>query len=62
MRVIKCDICKMEIYNREQEVVAGEFWRQFSFCQDCGEPILSFLDKHQLLPKLGASALRKKLG
>jgi len=52
----------MEIYNREDEVVAGESWRQFSFCQDCGKPILSFLDQHQLLPKLEAGALEKKVG
>jgi len=49
MLITKCDICKKEIKNRDQQITAGKFWHQFSFCSRCGKPITTFLRRRRLL-------------
>jgi DNA-directed RNA polymerase subunit RPC12/RpoP len=50
MLIYKCDICKKEIKNRHEEIVAGLQWATYSFCSLCGKPIITFFKKHKLLP------------
>jgi len=49
MLVKKCDSCKKEIKDRDESVVVGLGWPQFSFCGRCGKPIRAFLKKRKLL-------------
>jgi len=50
MLIRKCDICKKEIKDRHEEIVAGIEWPTYSFCSRCGKPIIAFFKKHKLLP------------
>jgi RNA polymerase-binding transcription factor DksA len=50
MLIRKCDICKKEIKNRQEEIVAGIEWPTYSFCSRCGKSIIAFLKKRKLLP------------
>ena len=50
MLIYKCNICKKEIKEREDEVVAGQGWHHHSLCSRCGKPIIAFLKKRKLLP------------
>ncbi|PYT58361.1 MAG: hypothetical protein DMG46_11630 [Acidobacteria bacterium] len=47
--VTKCDSCEKQIKNRDEKVVAGLGWPEFSFCGRCGKPITAFLKKRKLL-------------
>jgi len=38
-----------EIKGRDEAVVVGLGWPEFSFCGCCGKPIIAFLKKHKLL-------------
>ena len=48
MLVTKCDSCKKEIKKRDERIVVGLGWPEFSFCGRCGKPIIAFLKKHKL--------------
>ncbi len=48
MLVKKCDNCKKEIKGRDEAVVVGLGWPEFSFCGRCGKPIIAFLKKRKL--------------
>jgi hypothetical protein len=50
MLIRKCDLCKKEIKNRREEIVAGIEWPTYSFCSRCGKSIIAFLKKSKLLP------------
>jgi len=45
MLITKCDICKKEIKESKQIVLAGtgSFMTANSFCLRCGKPVLNFL-------------------
>ena len=49
MLVRKCDNCKKEIKHRDEKVVVGLGWSEFSFCGRCGKPIVAFLKKRKLV-------------
>ena len=49
MLVRKCDNCKKEIKRRDEAVIVGLGWPEFSFCGPCGKPIIAFLKKRKLL-------------
>jgi len=49
MLVKKCDSCKKEIKDRDEAVVVGLGWPQFTFCGRWGKPIRAFLKKRKLL-------------
>lgn len=49
MLVTKCDNCRKEIKNRNEAVVVGFGWPEFSFCRICGKPIIAFLKRRKLL-------------
>ena len=49
MLIRKCDNCKKEIEGRDQEIIAGFAWPQFSCCGRCGKQIIAFLKKRKLL-------------
>ena len=49
MLVHKCDNCKKEIKEGNDEVVAGLGCPNYSFCTRCGKPIIAFLKKRKLL-------------
>ena len=50
MLVTKCDSCKKEIKGRRDEaVVVGLGWPEFSLCRSCGKPIIAFLKKHKII-------------
>ena len=57
MLIYKCDICKKEIKNRHEEIVAGLQWPTYSFCSLCGKPIIAFLKKRKLLPAAAKAKL-----
>ena len=46
MLVTKCDSCKKEIKKRDERIVVGLGWPEFSFCGRCA--IIAFLKKHKL--------------
>jgi hypothetical protein len=50
MLVKKCDNCKKEIKEGDDEVVVGLGWPNYSFYTRCGKPIIAFLKKQKLLP------------
>jgi hypothetical protein len=61
MTITKCDICHKEL-PWDGYITAsprGTFHR-FSFCDNCGKPILLFLEKHGLIEKQ-KEALKKNL-
>ena len=47
MLITRCDICKKEIKNRDNIVLAGtgSSFATNSFCLNCGRPVLNFLKK-----------------
>jgi len=47
MLIYQCDICKKEIKNRHEEIVAGLQWATYSFCSPCGKPIIAFFQEAQ---------------
>lgn len=51
MMVTKCDLCKKEIKN--EQVTAGFAYSRKELCQNCGIPILKFLEKHKFIKKEG---------
>lgn len=55
MQITKCDICKKEIkeYNQQTKVAPEGQLSGFTFCPKCSQPVLSFLRKHKLLEKIG---------
>jgi hypothetical protein len=50
MIIEKCDLCEKEL-KREDYVRAGNrgMFAQYSFCNECGKPVLAFLKKHKLI-------------
>jgi DNA-directed RNA polymerase subunit RPC12/RpoP len=50
MLIYQCAICKKEIENRHEEIVAGLQWATYSFCLLCSKPIIAFFKKNKLLP------------
>lgn len=53
MFITKCDICKKEIKDTKNKITAGagNLLIGFSFCENCGQPVLRFLVKHGLAEK-----------
>ncbi len=51
MMIYKCDLCKKEIKKENNQIVAGADYNRFTFCQKCGQPILKFLEKHNLVKR-----------
>lgn len=51
MIIRKCDICKKELKEQKDMVLAGCGWPfpEHLFCAACGKPVVSFLKKHKLL-------------
>jgi hypothetical protein len=58
MRIEKCDLCIREIGDGEREVSVSSSpsYRSFTFCGECGEPVLKFLYKNKLMRKGEKSA------
>lgn len=51
MRIIKCDLCRKQIKQKELEIavtIAHPFSSQ-SFCEICGKDIIKFLKRHDLM-------------
>ena len=50
MYVIKCDICKKQLKDRNDSIRAGVgLFREKDLCQNCGKPISDFLKRHKLI-------------
>jgi hypothetical protein len=50
MRLNRCDICRQQITNPNEQIVLGygipEL--QYSFCPICAKPVIAFLKRHRL--------------
>lgn len=54
MQLIKCDICKKAIKNNKISAavrIPNIIYKNFDFCEKCGEPIAEFLEKTKLFIK-----------
>lgn len=54
MLIRKCDICKKVIKDSVLDLNfnSGKFsYHSWSFCPDCGKPIITFLNKNKLIQK-----------
>ena len=60
MLVTKCDNCKKEIKRRDEAVIVGRGWPEFSFCGPCGKPIIAFLKKRKLLANGAPNAVKPR--
>ena len=50
MKTTTCDFCHKKI--KEEPVVAGiGYFPDVELCDDCGSPILKFLQKHKIIDK-----------
>jgi hypothetical protein len=51
MFVTKCDICRKQIknYNQEIRVVTPGKLLGLAFCLNCGKPVTKFLEKYRLV-------------
>jgi DNA-directed RNA polymerase subunit RPC12/RpoP len=54
MNITKCDICKKEIKAYAEEISVSPLGKlsTFSFCADCGKPVMKFLEKNRLGEKV----------
>lgn len=50
MTIRKCDMCKKEINDQYVADWAG-FYADVELCQDCGSPILGFLQRYKFIKK-----------
>jgi len=53
MIIYKCDICKKQIKDDGEKVLAGtdHHFNTYSFCGNCGKLVIAFLKKHDLIEK-----------
>lgn len=53
MFITKCDICKKQIKESANAVLAGygHGFAAYSFCDKCGKPVSDFLIKNELINK-----------
>ncbi len=48
MTIYTCDVCEKKIELRDQVMVSVNFLDRYTFCKECGDPILNFLSSKNL--------------
>lgn len=51
MDIKKCDLCQKEIKDRKKYVSVRFIYDWTELCDDCGAPVLKFLQKNKFLNK-----------
>ena len=59
MDITKCDICRKQIKNYEEEITIRAKLKRFSLCLNCGRSVILLLKKHKLLAKKEESSKKK---
>ena len=58
MPIKHCDLCEEKIEG--YPIMVGKLWHGAELCQDCAEPVIAFLKKHNLIEKSGLKDLQAK--
>lgn len=51
MTIYKCDLCQKELTDKKDQVYISQWYilRGHHLCGECGKPLLTFMEQHQLL-------------